>query len=224
LVFAKNISIIVFSKQSVMTGYQDYLIVLSPPESIISSVKKLKDFSFGKIGDYESRYSKAHITVQPWPRKKPVWIEPLIPKLVRDLQSMPTAILDINGFSFFDQQETATIYAKLTSTPLTKIWFKTLRRFFSNENSEPHITIARNLPKETFKELWPYFKNLQWNEQFKIEKLTFLRREMIGHDKIYKVFKEIPFNHRLDFYDFTTYKLKVPVLLNKVNTQQISLF
>jgi len=207
-----------------MTGYQDYLIVLSPPESIISGVKKLKDFSFNKIGDYESRYSKAHITVQPWPRKKPVWIEPLIPKLVRDLQSMPPAILDINGFDFFDQQETATIYAKLNATPLTKIWFKLLRRFFNTQPFEPHITIARSIPSETFKELWPYFKNLQWNERFKIEKLTILRREMIGHDKIYKVFKEIPFNQRLDFYDFTTSKLKAPVLLNRVNIQQISLF
>jgi 2'-5' RNA ligase len=208
-----------------MTGYHDYLIMLSPPDSIISGVKKLKDFSFSRIGEYQSRYSKAHITVQPWPRKKPVWIEPLIPKLVRDLQTLPPVILDINGFGFFDQQETATIYAKLTSTPLTKIWFKTLRRFFSNENSEPHITIARNLPKETFKELWPYFKNLQWNEQFKVDKLTILRREMIGHDKIYKVFKEIPFNKNLDFYAYTTARIKTPAsLLNKVNMQQISLF
>src|SRR5258708_16656484 len=114
-----------------MTGYQDYLIVLPPPESIISGVKKLKDFSFKKIGEYESRYSKAHITIQPWPRKKPEWIEPLIPRPVRDLQSLPPVILDINGFAFFDQQDFQTIYAKLNSTPLTKVWFKLLRKFFN---------------------------------------------------------------------------------------------
>jgi 2'-5' RNA ligase len=212
-------------KHKAMTGYQDYLIVLSPPENIIGSIKKLKDFSFGKIGGYESHYSKAHITVQPWPRKKPVWIEPLIPKLVRDLQTLPPITLDITGFAYFDQQDYKTIYAKLNSTPATKIWFKTLRRFFSNENSEPHITIARSIPNEDFKKLWPHFKNMQWNEQFKVDKLTILRREMIGHDKIYKVFKEISFNNKLDLDTFANSKLKAQFLpLNKVNTQQISLF
>jgi len=223
--FANNISIIVVSKQLAMTGYHDYLIVLSPPESIISGVKKLKDFSYNKIGEYESRYSKAHISIQSWPRKKPVWIEPLIPKLVRDLQSLPPVVLNINGFDFFDQQEFQTIYAKLNSTPLTKVWFKLLRKFFNTKPFEPHITIARSLPNDDFKKLWPCFKNLHWNEQLKVDKLTILRREMIGHDKIFKVFKEIPFNHRLDFYDFANSKLKATLLpLNKVNTQQISLF
>jgi len=208
-----------------MTGYQDYLIMLSPPENIINRVKKLKDFSFNEIGEYQSRYSKAHITIQPWPRKKPVWIEPLIPKLVRDLQSLPPVILDINGYAFFDQQDHKTIYAKLNSTPSTKIWFKLLRRFFNTSPFEPHITITRNIHHDDFNKLWPQFKNLQWNEQIKIDKLTILRREMIGHDKIYKVFKEIPFNHKLDFYDFANSKLKATLLpLNKVNIQQISLF
>ncbi|HEY5326122.1 MAG TPA: 2'-5' RNA ligase family protein [Mucilaginibacter sp.] len=208
-----------------MTGYQDYLIVLSPSENIISSVKKIKDFSFNKIGEYESHYSKAHITIQSWPRKKPVWVEPLVPKLVRDLQTLPSITLDINGFAYFNQQDYQTIYAKLNSTAATKIRFKTLRRFFSNENSEPHITIARSIPNEAFNKLWPHFKNLQWNGQFKVDKLTILRREMIGHDKIYKVFKEIPFNNNLDLDTFANSKLKAQVLpLNKVNMQQISLF
>jgi len=212
-------------KQLAMTGYQDYLIVLSPPENIISRVKKLKDFSYNEIGEYESHYSKAHITVQPWPRKKPVWIEPLIPKLVRDLQTLPPVILDINGFGYFDHQDNPTIYAKLTSTPSTKIWFKSLRRFFAAENSEPHITITRSIPTDDFAKLWPQFKNLQWKEQFTVDKLTILRREMIGHDKIYKVFKEIPFNNKLDFHAFANAKLKAPLsALNKVNIQQISLF
>ncbi len=208
-----------------MTGYQDYLIVLSPPENIISDVKKLKDFSFGHIGEYESHFSKAHITVQPWPRKKQVWIEPLLPKLVRDLQSLPPVELQIKGFDFFDQLDSQTIYAKLVSTPATKLWFKQLRKFFNTPAFEPHITIARSLPPEQFKALWPYFKNLKWDTQFRIDQLTVLRREMIGHNKAFRVLREIPFNARLDFHSFTTAKLTAPVLqVNKVNTQQISLF
>jgi len=54
-----------------MTGYQDYLVVLSP-ESVIAKVKELKSRTFSMAGEYESHYSKAHITIQNWARKKPV--------------------------------------------------------------------------------------------------------------------------------------------------------
>jgi len=208
-----------------MTGYQDYLIVLTPPESINTIVKNLKDFSYHKIGEYESRHSKPNITVQPWPRKRAVWIEPLIPKLVRDLQGLPPLVMDISGFDFFDQQDRQTIYVKLNTTALTKVWFKLLRRFFNTPPFEPHITIARNITIDDFKKLWPDFKSREWNAQFQVDKLTILRRESIGHDKSYKIFKEIPFNHRLDFYDFGNTRLKPQLFpVNKVNTQQISLF
>ncbi|HWZ04235.1 MAG TPA: 2'-5' RNA ligase family protein [Mucilaginibacter sp.] len=208
-----------------MTGYHDYLILLTPPDSIINNVKKLKEQSFITIGEYESHYSKAHITVQPWPRKRPVWVEPLLPKLERDLQTLPPLVMDINGFDFFDQQESQTIYTKLTSTPATKLWFKLLRRFFNTPPFEPHITITRNIPHDNFKQLWPHFKTLQWNERFSIDKLTILRRETIGYDKTFKIFKEIPFNKKLDFFEFTAAKLKQPALsLNKKDDKQFSLF
>jgi 2'-5' RNA ligase len=208
-----------------MTGYHDFLIVLSPSESIISSVKKLKDHSFGIVGEYDSHYSKGHITIQYWRRKKPVWVEPLIPKLERDLLTLSPIILDINGFDFFDHQDNPTIYAKLISTKLTEVWFKQLRKYFNTIKFEPHITIARSIPSEAFNKLWPYFKNLEWDERIKIDKLTILRRETIKHDKSYKVFKEIPFNSKLDFFDFAHSKLKAPVLTTKrVNSEQFSLF
>jgi len=208
-----------------MTGYHDYLILLTPPESIIENVKKLKEQSFMTIGEYEGHYSRAHITIQPWPRKKPVWIEPLIPKLERDLQTLPPLVMDVNGFGFFDQQEFQTIYAKLNSTPASKLWFKLLRRFFNTPPFEPHITIARNIPNRQFKQLWPHFKTRPWDAPVKIEQLTILRRETIGYDKTFRVFKEIPFNKKLDFFDFTAAKLKQPSLaLTKLNDKQFSLF
>jgi 2'-5' RNA ligase len=208
-----------------MTGYHDYLIVLSPPDSVTNSIKQLKDSSARVIGEYESHYAKAHITVQYWPRKRAVWIDPMIPKLERDLQNLSPLIMDINGFDFFDHQHNPTIYAKLNYTPLTEVWFKQLRKYFSRQDFVPHITIAKNIPNLAFNKLWPYFKKLEWNEQIKIDRLTILRRDTIGHDKSYKKIKEIPFNSRYDFYTFANSKLKVPPLtLNKVNTQQFSLF
>lgn len=209
----------------VMTGYQDYLIVLSPPDGIINQVKQLKQYCYDRIGEYDSLYSKAHITVQYLPRKRPMWIDPLIPKLERELQALPSAVLDINGFNFFDHAENPTIYANINQTPLTRIWFKHLKRHFGLNSFEPSITITRSIPNKSFNKLWPYFKNLKWNEQFKVDRLTILRRETIGHDRSYKPFKEIPFNHRLDFNTFANSKIKIPALTERVvNLSQISLF
>jgi 2'-5' RNA ligase len=208
-----------------MTSYQDYLAILSPTENICNYVKSLKDFSAQIIGEYRSQHSKPHLSVQFLPRKKPVWIEPLMPRLERELQTLPPVELQINGFAYFDQQEFQTIYAKLNSTPATKLWFKLLRKFFNTPPFEPHITIARNVPHGDFKLLWPHFKDQRFNARFKADRLTILRRETIGHNKAYMVYKEMPFNHRLDFDAFTRAKLKAPApIVNRTDEQQISLF
>jgi hypothetical protein len=208
-----------------MTHYQDYLVLLSPPENINAHIKSLKHFAGGIIGDFEGQHAKANIVVQPLPRKKPVWIEPLMPKLEREMQTLPPVELEINGFAYFDQQEFQTIYAKLNNTPATKLWFKLLRKFFNTPPFEPHITIARNIPNEDFKLLWPQFKDQPFNACFKVNQLTILRREAIGHNKTYMVYKEMPFNHRLDFTAFTKAKLKTPTpVIQRSDEHQISLF
>jgi len=99
-----------------------------------------------------------------------------------------------------------------------------LRRYFGVSSFEPHITIARNIPHDTFKKLWPHFKNLEWDEQIIIDKLTVLRRPTIGHDKSFKMFKELEFNQKLDFYTFAHSKLKGPAPVKQTNEQQFTLF
>ncbi|SHM01166.1 2'-5' RNA ligase [Mucilaginibacter sp. OK098] len=208
-----------------MTAYHDYLIVLSPSESVTNSIKQLKNSSARVIGEYEGHYAKAHITIQYWPRKRSVWIDPMIPKLERDLQNLSPIILDLNGFDFFDHQYNPTIYAKINSTPLTEVWFKQLRKYFSRQDFIPHITIAKSIPNKAFNKLWPYFQKLEWNEQIKIDRLTILRRDTIGHDKSYKKIKEIPFNSRYDFYTFANSKHKAPASVEKQSASpQFSLF
>jgi 2'-5' RNA ligase len=208
-----------------MTGYQDYLIVLTPSDSVCKRIKRIKDDCAGMIGNYDGRHSKAHISIQQWPRKKPVWIDALLPKLERELLTLPPLVTSINGFDFFHHEENPTIYARLDKTPATDIWFKHLKRFFSGGTFVPHITIARNLPAPAFQRLWPFISKQGWQEEFKIDKLTILRREMIGHDKTYRVYKELPFNRRLDFNTFANSKLKVPPAVEKtVNSAQFSLF
>lgn len=209
-----------------MTDYHDYLIILSPSESITGRVKKLKDFTAGIIGEFESRHSTAHITVQPWFRKRSAWIDPILPKLERDMQSLSPLILDINGFDFFSHQDHYTIYAKLNSSPLTSAWLKQLRKFFNVNNLVPHITIAKSIPAASFNKLWPSFKNSEWNEQCTIDKLTILRRETIGYHRSYRIYKQISFNRNIDFYAFANSKLKITQspISHPINQQQISLF
>jgi len=225
LVIAKYFSNIANRNSANMTNYQDYLAILAPPENICNHIKGLKNFSSEIIGEYKSRHSRPCVSVQFLPRKKPVWIEPLMPKLERELQTLPPVELEINGFAFFDQQEFQTIYAKLESTPATKLWFKLLRKFFNTSPFEPHITIAGNLPNEDFKVLWPHFKDQSFNARFSMDMLTILRRETIGYNKRYLVYKQMPFNPRLDFDTFTRAKLKAPApALKQADVQQISLF
>lgn len=208
-----------------MTGYQDYLIVLTPSNNVCKRIKRIKEDSAAIIGDYDSRHSKAHISIQQWPRKKPIWIDALMPKLERELLTLPPLTVNINGFDFFHHEENPTIYARLEQNPGTLVWFKHLKRFFSGGSFIPHITIARNLSSPTFKKLWPYLNKQIWSEEFKVDKLTILRRDMIGYDKSYKIFKELPFNRRLDFNTFVNSKLKTPPPLEKtVNPAQFSLF
>jgi 2'-5' RNA ligase len=208
-----------------MTGYQDYLLVLTPSDSVCKRIKRLKEDSAAIIGDYEGKYSKAHISIQQWPRKKPVWIDALLPKLERELLTLPPLVTGINGFDFFHHEENPTIYARLEQNQATALWFKHLKRFFSGGSFVPHITIARSLPAPAFKKLWPYINKQEWQEEFKVDKLTILRRDMIGHDKNYRVYKELPFNRRLDFNTFINSKLKTPAPAEKpVNPAQFSLF
>ena len=208
-----------------MTGYQDYLIVLTPSDSVCKRIKRVKDDSAGMIGNYDGRHSKAHISIQQWPRKKPVWIDALLPKLERELLTLPPLVTAIAGFDFFHHEENPTIYARLNKSQASDVWFKHLKRFFSGGTFVPHITIARNLPAPAFQRLWPYISKQEWQEEFKIDKLTILRREMIGHDKTYHVYKELPFNRRLDFNTFANSKLKAsPVAEKKANSSQFSLF
>lgn len=208
-----------------METYKDYLVILSPPQGIKNKVKKYKELSSKVIGKYESIYSKAHITVQPWPRKRRVWIDQMIPKIERELSLMPPLSLDVKGFNFFQGNDAPTIYAELQSTDLTKEWFKKLRKCLDAEPRIPHITITRTIAADAFKKLWPHFKNKRWNEHFEIHELIIPERETIGHDRNYKVFKRIPFNKNYTMESVVPLKKADKQLTNKAaHDQQLTLF
>ena len=176
-----------------MEAYKDYMILLQPTMSIGEKVKKFKQSSARLIGDFEGMHSKAHISMKRLARQKPFWTEPLFKQLEKELSLLEPFTLQLNGFATFLPTDFTTIYAAIKSTPEMEDWFKRLRKSLNEKKSVPHITIARQVPNEKAKKLWPKFKDRPWAETFEIKRLTILQRESYGYDKTWRHLMEIPF-------------------------------
>lgn len=209
-----------FSSKNMET-YKDYMILLSPPNHIAEQVKKLKQASHRLIGEFEGMHSKAHISMKRLHRQKPFWTEPIFEKLEKELSLMEPFTLQINGFATFLPTDYTTIYASIRSAPEMEDWFKRLRQCLNEKKAVPHITIARQVPNDKAKKLWPKFKDRPWDESFEVKYLTILERETYGQDKAWQVFKQIPFKGKAEWYLFTDKKKEK---VKEVDEDQMSLF
>jgi len=208
-----------------MTGYKDYMIVLSPPKSIDDQVKKFRKSSAYLIGDFDGMHGKAHITMKNLRRQKPFWTEPLFEQLAKELSLIEPMTLQINGFATFLPTDFTTIYAAIKSTLEMEDWLKRLRKSLNEKKAVPHITIARQIPNALAKKLWPKFKDRQWDEEFEIDRLTILHRETFGGSKHWELFREIRFRGNADYnYLMQVKKAKENNPLKNIDDQQISLF
>jgi len=208
-----------------MSDYKDYMILLSPPTEIDAQVKKFKKASLRLICEFESMYSKAHISLKNLHRQKAFWVEPLFEQLEKELSLIEPMTLQINGFATFLPTDFTTIYAAIKSTPELEDWFKRIRKSLNEKKAVPHITIARQIPNALAKKLWPKFKDRPWDDEFEIDHLTILQRETFGGDKHWKPFKEIKFRGTADYnYLMQIKKTKGSKLIKDIDDQQISLF
>jgi len=206
-----------------MEAYKDYMIILSPPKHIADQVKKFKQASERLIGNFEGVHSKAHISMKLLVRQKPFSTEPIIEKLEKELSLIEPFTLQVNNFATFLPTDFTTIYAAIKSTPPMEDWFKRLRKCLNEKKSVPHITIARQVPNELAKKLWPKFKDRPWNEEFEIKRLTILQKETYGLDKKWKPFTEIPFRGKPEWAELVS-KRKERDKEKMVDVNQISLF
>src|SRR5580692_8287667 len=140
-----------------METYKDYMIILSPPMHIAEKIKKFKQSCYRLLGEFEGVYSKAHISIKRLYRQKPFFTEPLFEKLEKELSLLEPFTLQINGFATFLPTDYTTIYAAIRSTPEMEDWFKRLRKSLNEKKAVPHITIARQVPNDKAKKLWPKF-------------------------------------------------------------------
>jgi 2'-5' RNA ligase len=210
-----------------MKGYVDYMIILSPSESVGQQIEKNKSDAEGIIGAYEGLHSKAHISIKSMPRRKPYMAEPEILGLKNNVKLLPPVTLTIDGFDFFAHgDEYRTIYAKIRSTQQTTQWFKALKKAINfKDYLVPHITIARNIHIDAHNKLWPHFKNIRWVEDFEINRLAILQREALNNFAHWENYLEIPFEARHLISEATPKQsLLKPLSGNYTKSQQISLF
>lgn len=183
-----------------MESYQDYLMIIALPDSVIKQISKYKRASANVIGQFKGMHSTAHISITKQQRCKPFMAQPFILQMERRLMSLQPAQLRISNFSFFKHGETGyTIYAAVNVAAPNHNWFKLLRREMGIKvvNFEPHITVVKNIPPSAFKKLWPYFEKCTYNEVFIAGSLTIFSRNTFGEQKEWRPFKELHFGNRL---------------------------
>src|SRR6478609_11279210 len=133
-----------------MSHYADFLILLSPPETVKNEIDRYKRATAKLIGDYKSMGSPAHISVDNMPRQKPFLTEPAIERMESKMKSMPPVLLHLDGFRFFEHLHgRMTVYASIKETPSTENWFRLLMKNINVKKAfVPHVTIARDISGE----------------------------------------------------------------------------
>lgn len=178
-----------------MTGYADYLFLLSPPQTVIDEVARYKKASAKHIGNFSSMNAPAHISIMKAERQKPYFAENTLSRLEPRLGIMPPILLHIDGFKYFEHlHDKKTIYAMIRNTTAVDDWFVLMRKNLGIKKVfVPHITVCRNINDEQFKTLWPNFRHKKWTEPFWAGELTVTRRETFEPYSKWQTVKTIPF-------------------------------
>jgi 2'-5' RNA ligase len=159
--------------------YEDYLMLLSPPEAVKYEIARYKKASAKLIGNYKSMDSPAHISVQHLERQRPFMEETNVSKLEISLNELPPVLLHVDGFKYFTHLHSKmTIYAHIRITPAVDEWFTLLKKkLHIKKTIVPHITVTRDIPEKDFNLLWPHFKHKKLVEPFWVNELKMLKRE-----------------------------------------------
>ena len=179
--------------------YSDYLLVISPPAAVDEMIVKYKKATARLIGNFEGMYGKAHISVSSQHRQMPALMQQKLDCYQRNIIRLRPTQLYVNGFNFFKHGDVgATIYAKIELNNEVNSWFTQLKRVFGDKTKTmvPHIEVAKNIPVDQFRILWPRFVDKQYQCDFIPQGITVLSRPMIGgREQPWTQFKELYFNN-----------------------------
>lgn len=172
---------------------QMYFIAIVLPEDINEKVVKYKNMMLEKYNCKVGLKSPAHITLIP-----PFWMDDeKEEQLIADINSLSKQLhpfsISTNNFSAFKPK---TIFISLAPNDrLTHV--KSITDEFFKNNSfykikidarpfHPHITIAtRDLFKKSFHEIWPWFAEKKFLEEWTTNGLSLLKHNKKNWDVIY---------------------------------------
>ncbi|MAL16391.1 MAG: hypothetical protein CL670_10560 [Balneola sp.] len=162
----------------------EVLIVIEPPKEIVEYIALLKKEISEEFGDFTSRYSTAHVTVNDFlvadERMKPV-----LSAIEKHISEFKAFSIRLNGFSSFENGNTIFVNVEVPDSYnslidefeiLRQEVVKTKKKNFYNSRT-PHITIANQLANSSFKELKKRFSPIHFNHEFSVEKLVILKRD-----------------------------------------------
>ena len=178
-----------------MTGYTDYLFLLSPPDSVKEIISKYKKASVKHIGNFKSMDSPAHLSLMHMERQKPYFADYTVSKIEPKINNMPAVVLHIEGFKYFVHlHDQYTIYAHIRVTASVAKWFDDLKKNLNIKRQlVPHVTVVRNVKKEAFEILWPHFRHKKIIEPFWVKELSIAKRETFDSFPKWQSFKTMSF-------------------------------
>ena len=170
-----------------------YFIAIVLPKDLDEKVLKYKNLMFEKYNCKVGLKSPAHITLVP-----PFWMnEEKQERLIADINSLSNQVkpflISTNNFSAFKPK---TIFISTApNDQLSQVKMATDECFknnsFYNIKTEtrpfhPHITIAtRDLYKKSFQEIWPWFAEKKFEEQWTAEGISVLKHNKKNWDVFY---------------------------------------
>ena len=170
-----------------------YFIAIVLPEDLNEKVLKYKNMMLEKYNCKVGLKSPAHITLIP-----PFWMEPEKERqLMGDISSLSNQLtpfsVSTNNFLAFKPK---TIFIATSPNDQLNEVKNSIDEFFKNNSLYnikidtrpfyPHITIAaRDLYKKTFHEIWPWFAEKKFQEQWTAEGISILRHNKKNWDVIF---------------------------------------
>ncbi len=147
-----------------------FFFTTTPPQQVQIFVSNLKRHVHQAIGHgFQDEFSTAHISLFRYTDRA---------KGIRHdddqlLASLLPFEIDVKGFGVFKHGDNKTIYLQIEyKTPIAD-----LANVLGGEAIVPHITIARNLEPNDFEKAWESLQNISYNNYFKCNTLTVLKRE-----------------------------------------------
>lgn len=182
----------------------EYLLVLTPSDSVFSDTRNLKIQCKTEYGWDAPTKSKPHITLAKV--VQPLCIEDkLVNKYKRIAASISPFDVHLSGFGKFAGTSNNTIYINVRNgnqiselvkeiRKLSKPILKKIKNYSAVYSLVPHLTIAKGISESSFKEAWPSWQSKSYNASSFTSGMLLLKREISATLKKYESVDFFPFH------------------------------